>query len=131
MSHSAEAATGAATARSASEDGPAPVAVPPPVIRGKSVRVSRDPETGQEVFLVQDARTEEWFAISRPGSFPHRYAAIAEAKRSTSSPSRANRIIALIRAVLRRAEFKWEWLNKAPKLQMYCKRPVKAILLGR
>ena len=46
-------------------------------------------------------------------------ARIAEAKCGTSSPSRANRIIALIRAVLRRAEFEWEWLDKAPKLRMY------------
>lgn len=46
-------------------------------------------------------------------------ARIAEAKRKDSSPSRANRIIALIRAVLRRAANEWEWLDKAPALRMY------------
>lgn len=46
-------------------------------------------------------------------------ARIAEAKRKDSSPSRANRIIALIRAVLRRAANEWEWLDKAPTLRMY------------
>lgn len=46
-------------------------------------------------------------------------ARIAEAKRKESSPSRANRLIALIRAVLRRAANEWEWLEKAPALRMY------------
>lgn len=46
-------------------------------------------------------------------------AKIAEAKRKDTSPSRANRIIALIRAVLRRAEVEWEWIEKAPTLRMY------------
>lgn len=46
-------------------------------------------------------------------------AEIVEAKRKESSPSRANRIIALIRAVLRKAELDWGWLDKAPALRMY------------
>jgi integrase len=46
-------------------------------------------------------------------------ARIAEAKRKDSSPSRANRIIALIRAALRRAAHEWEWLGKPPTLRMY------------
>jgi integrase len=46
-------------------------------------------------------------------------ARIAEAKRKDSSPSRANRYIALVRAVLRRAANEWEWLDKAPALRMY------------
>ncbi len=46
-------------------------------------------------------------------------ARIAEAKRKESSPSRANRIIALIRAILRRATYEWDWLDKAPTLRMY------------
>ena len=46
-------------------------------------------------------------------------ARIAETKRKDSSPSRANRYIALVRAVLRRAANEWEWLDKAPALRMY------------
>ncbi|HXK28003.1 MAG TPA: site-specific integrase [Candidatus Binatia bacterium] len=46
-------------------------------------------------------------------------ARIAEDKRKESSPSRANRIIALIRAVLRRSALEWDWLEKAPALRMY------------
>lgn len=44
---------------------------------------------------------------------------VAEIKREASSPSRANRVIALVRAVLRRAANEWEWLDKAPALRMY------------
>ncbi len=44
---------------------------------------------------------------------------IAEEKRKESSPSRANRVLALIRAILRRSETEWEWLDKAPAVRMY------------
>jgi integrase len=44
---------------------------------------------------------------------------IAEEKRLESSPARANRITALIRAILRRSEIEWEWLDKAPAVRMY------------
>ncbi|HKA43219.1 MAG TPA: site-specific integrase [Burkholderiales bacterium] len=46
-------------------------------------------------------------------------AEIGELKRKETSPSRANRVLALIRAVLRRAEFDWDWLPKAPSIRMY------------
>lgn len=46
-------------------------------------------------------------------------AQIAETKRQATSPSRANRVIALIRSVLRRAEVEWGWIDKAPSLRMY------------
>jgi integrase len=46
-------------------------------------------------------------------------AQIAETKRQSTSPSRANRVIALIRSVLRRAEVEWGWIDKAPSLRMY------------
>jgi integrase len=44
---------------------------------------------------------------------------VAETKKRESSPSNANRYIALIRAILRRAEREWEWLDKAPALRLY------------
>jgi integrase len=46
-------------------------------------------------------------------------AKIGEIKRKETSPSRANRVIALIRAVLRRAELDWDWLEKSPTVRMY------------
>ena len=51
---------------------------------------------------------------------------IAEIKRSQSSPSTANRAIALIRAILRRAEQEWEWLERAPNIKMY-KEPKRRV----
>jgi integrase len=51
---------------------------------------------------------------------------IAEVKRKECSPSRANRFLALIRAILRRAEREWEWLEKAPTVRMY-KEPKRRV----
>jgi integrase len=45
--------------------------------------------------------------------------AIAERKRSEASESTANRYMALMRAILRRARDEWEWIDKAPKVRMY------------
>jgi len=36
-----------------------------------------------------------------------------------SSPSTANRYLALIRAVLRKAAFEWEWIDRVPKVRLY------------
>ncbi len=44
---------------------------------------------------------------------------IAERKANEATRSTANRYMALIRAVLRRAVYEWEWTDKAPKVPMY------------
>lgn len=44
---------------------------------------------------------------------------IAAVKADQSSHSTANRYLALIRAVLRKAAFEWEWLDRAPKVKLY------------
>jgi len=44
---------------------------------------------------------------------------IGEEKRAEASPSRANRILALIRAIMRRCELEWEWIEKAPVVRLY------------
>jgi phage replication initiation protein len=62
-SHSGSTQAGAGAARSPAEDGAAPAALPPLVIRGKSCRSSIDPSTGEQVFLVEDARGE-WVQVS-------------------------------------------------------------------
>ena len=51
---------------------------------------------------------------------------IADVKRKETSPSRANRILALVRAILRKAEREWEWLEKAPAITMY-KEPKRRV----
>ncbi|MGH8279019.1 MAG: tyrosine-type recombinase/integrase [Gammaproteobacteria bacterium] len=44
---------------------------------------------------------------------------ISEAKVKESSPATANRHLALIRAILRRARDEWEWLERIPKIHLY------------
>jgi integrase len=46
-------------------------------------------------------------------------AAIGERKKEQASGATANRTLALIRAILRRACFEWEWIVKVPKIKMY------------
>jgi integrase len=46
-------------------------------------------------------------------------ARIGEIKAQEASPSTANRYLALIRSILRKAVYEWEWLDKAPKIRMY------------
>ena len=44
---------------------------------------------------------------------------IGEYKRKESSGATANRYLALIRSILRKAENEWEWIPKAPKVRLY------------
>jgi integrase len=56
-------------------------------------------------------------------------AKIGEKKRLESSGPTANRYLALIRAILRKACLEWEWIDKAPKVRLYkeAKRRVRWI----
>ena len=51
---------------------------------------------------------------------------VITAKSKTASSARVNRITALIRAVLRKAEREWEWIDKAPAIRRL-KEPGKRI----
>ena len=44
---------------------------------------------------------------------------VAEKKRLESSGPTANRYLALVRAILRKACEEWEWIDRAPKIKMY------------
>ncbi len=46
-------------------------------------------------------------------------AAIAEKKRGEASATTANRYLAMIRAILRRAALDWEWIEKPPLIRLY------------
>lgn len=46
-------------------------------------------------------------------------AEIGEAKAQEASPSTANRHLALVRAILRKARDEWEWLDRIPKVRLY------------
>lgn len=97
---------GARPARSASEDGLAPTSSPPLVIRGKSVRESIDPATGEKVFLVEDSVKGEWIAVSSPETSSHPYAAITDWLNFTfpfeASRAQEERVVRRFMAVLGR-----------------------------
>jgi integrase len=44
---------------------------------------------------------------------------LARIKAEQSSPSTANRYLALVRAILRKAAFEWEWIDRVPKVKLY------------
>lgn len=44
---------------------------------------------------------------------------IGEVKAKESSPANANRYLALVRSILRRARDDWEWLDHIPKVRLY------------
>lgn len=47
---------------------------------------------------------------------------IGDIKARDTSGATANRTLALIRAILRRACYEWEWIDKAPKVRMFKER---------
>lgn len=44
---------------------------------------------------------------------------IGEIKAREASPSTANRILAVIRSILRKAMLDWEWIEKVPRIRLY------------
>lgn len=66
------------------------------------------------VWLQQFLRGRVLSEISRD-----EISAIAERKKEESSGPTANRYLALIRAILRKATLEWEWIDRAPKIRMY------------
>lgn len=51
---------------------------------------------------------------------------IGRLKRDESSPSTANRYMALIRAILRMARDEWDWIDKVPRFRLY-REPQKRV----
>lgn len=75
-------------------------------------------------WLQQYLRGKELGSITRDT-----VAEIGRIKAQASSPPTANRYLALIRAILRKAAFEWEWIDRAPKVTLYreAKRRVRWI----
>lgn len=44
---------------------------------------------------------------------------IGEIKAKEASPATANRILAVIRSIMRKAMLEWEWLDKVPRIRLY------------
>ena len=81
-------------------------------------------ETGQKASHLQDAKQILWlqqFFRGRDLSdiTRDRIADVAERKREESSASTANRYLAMIRAILRRACLEWEWIDRPPRIRLY------------
>jgi len=60
-------------------------------------------------------------------------AAIGQRKKNEASGATANRYLALVRAILRKAWLEWEWLDRVPKVKLYPepKRRVRWITPGQ
>lgn len=65
-------------------------------------------------WLQQFFRGKELATITREN-----IVAIGERKKAESSGPTANRYLALIRAILRKASNEWEWIDKAPQVKLY------------
>ena len=65
-------------------------------------------------WLQQFLRGKELAAITR-----EEIVAIGERKRAEASGPTANRYLALIRAILRKACNEWEWIDKVPQVKLY------------
>ena len=56
---------------------------------------------------------------------------IGDAKAAESSPATANRYLALIRSVLRRARDEWEWVDRIPKIHFFAVRNKRVRWISR
>ena len=91
-------------------------------------------ETSQKRTHLEDVRKMAWLqqffrgrqltSITR-----EEIASIGDKKKCEASPATANRYLALIRAILRKACYEWDWIEKAPKVKLYteAKRRVRWI----
>jgi len=88
-------------------------------------------ETEHKASHKQDAQQIAWIQQFFRGRLLSKItremvAEVGETKRKETSPSTANRYLALIRAILRRATLDWEWIDKAPYIRLY-KEPKRRI----
>lgn len=88
-------------------------------------------ETEHKASHKQDAQQIAWIQQFFRGRLLSKMtremiAEVGEIKRKETSPSTANRYLALIRAILRRAALDWEWIEKAPYIRLY-KEPKRRI----
>jgi hypothetical protein len=81
-------------------------------------------ETAHKKTHREDAKKLLWFQQFLRGRVlaeitRDQISVIGERKRKESSGPTANRYLALIRAILRKACHEWEWIDKAPKVKLY------------
>lgn len=81
-------------------------------------------ETEHKASHLQDVKQVAWLQQFFRGRYLSEItrdfiAEIAEIKRKESTGSTANRYLAMIRAILRRAALEWEWIDKPPRIRLY------------
>lgn len=91
-------------------------------------------ETSHKASHLQDVKQVAWLQQFFRGRFLHDLtrdviSQVAEVKLKESSPATANRYLAMIRAILRRAALDWEWIERPPVIKLYreAKRRVRWI----
>ncbi|HNC42500.1 MAG TPA: site-specific integrase, partial [Nitrosomonas sp.] len=81
-------------------------------------------ETEHKASHQQDMKQVAWIQPYFRGRFLSELtreviAEVGEIKRKETSPATANRYLATIRAILRRAALDWEWIDKPPVIKLY------------
>ncbi len=81
-------------------------------------------ETGHKATHQEDIRKLRWidpFLRGMPldGITRDKLAEISDAKAREATGATANRVLALVRAILRKAAYEWEWMDRAPKVRMF------------
>jgi integrase len=90
-------------------------------LRETSHKVSHDDDATKLKWLEKYLRNKPLKAISRDT-----LCKIADIKAKEASPATANRYLALIRAILRKAAYEWAWIETVPKVRMF-KEPSRRI----
>lgn len=73
---------------------------------------------------LQDVKQVAWLQQFFRGRFLSELtrdliAEVAAVKLKDATPATANRYLAMIRAILRRASLEWEWIDRAPLIRLY------------
>ena len=81
-------------------------------------------ETGHKRSHLQDVKQVKWLQKYLSGRLLQdltrdAIAEVAAIKCKDAWPETANRYLAMIRAILRRAALEWEWIDKAPLIRLY------------
>ena len=81
-------------------------------------------ETGNKATHQEDIRKLRWIdsflrGVPLDGITRDKLAEISDAKAREATGATANRILALVRAILRKAAYEWEWMDRAPKVRMF------------
>lgn len=81
-------------------------------------------ETAHKRSHLQDVKQVAWLQQFFRGRFLSELtreliASVAAVKLKDTTPATANRYLAMIRAILRRAALEWEWIDRAPLIRLY------------